>query len=92
MSIESRNVVLRCPTCGNDQFSCVDSDIIDLSEALDETNDKCGLFVETKGTWLNTSMYEVPTLAIINEVYFKMQYNYDKLLKDFEKKLKKMFK
>lgn len=53
------------------------------------TDDECGLFVETKGTWLNTSMYEVPTLAIINEVYFKMQYDYDKLLKDFKKKLAK---
>ena len=26
------------------------------------------LFLETYGTWLNTSMYEVPTLAIVNEV------------------------
>lgn len=52
-------------------------------------DDECGLFIETKGTWLNTSMYEVPTLAIVNEVYFKYKYNYDKLLKDFRKKLEK---
>ena len=51
------------------------------------TNDKCGLKIQTKGTWLNTSMYEVPTLAIVNEVYFRMKYNYDNLMKDFKKKL-----
>ena len=32
----------------------------------------CGLSIETNGSWLNTSMYEVPTLAIVNEVYFRM--------------------
>ena len=25
-------------------------------------------------------MYEIPVLAIVNEVYFRMQYNYDELL------------
>ena len=54
--------------------------------------DECGLFIETKGTWLNTSMYEIPTLAIVNEVYFKMKYDYDKLLKDFTKKLNQKVK
>lgn len=48
---------------------------------------ECGLFVETKGTWLNTSMYEIPTLAIVNEVYFRMQYDYDKLFDSFKKRL-----
>lgn len=48
---------------------------------------ECGLFIETKGTWLNTSMYEIPTLAIVNEVYFRMAYNYDELLTSFEEKL-----
>lgn len=51
------------------------------------TDAECGLAIETKGTWLNTSMYEIPTLAIVNEVYFRNQYNYDKLLEDFEGKL-----
>ena len=32
-------------------------------------------------------MYEIPTLAIVNEVYFRMQYDYDKLIKEFERKL-----
>lgn len=47
----------------------------------------CGLSIETKGTWLNTSMYEIPVLAIVNEVYFRMAYDYDELFKSFEEKL-----
>ena len=42
-------------------------------------NAECGLAIETKGTWLNTSMYEIPTLAIVNEVYFTMKYDIAKL-------------
>ena len=48
---------------------------------------ECGLTIETFGTWLNTSLYEIPTLAIVNEVYFRMAYHYDELLASFEKKL-----
>ena len=42
-------------------------------------NAECGLAIETKGTWLSTSMYEIPTLAIVNEVYFTMKYDIKKL-------------
>ncbi len=48
---------------------------------------ECGLTIETKGTWLNTSMYEIPTLAIVNEVYFRMAYNYDELMDSFKERL-----
>lgn len=51
------------------------------------TDAECGLSIETKGTWLNTSMYEIPTLAIVNEVYFKMAYDYNKLLESFKTRL-----
>ena len=51
------------------------------------TDAECGLSIETGGTWLNTSMYEIPTLAIVNEVYFRMRHDYDSLIKSFEKKL-----
>lgn len=51
------------------------------------TNAECGLSIETKGTWLNTSMYEIPTLAIVNEVYFRMAYDYDDLFKSFRERL-----
>ena len=53
------------------------------------TNAECGLAIETKGTWLNTSMYEIPTLAIINEVYFRMAYDYEKLMQSFKERLQK---
>ncbi len=46
-----------------------------------------GLKIETRGTWLNTSMYEIPTLAIVNEVYFRMAYDYQDLIKSFEERL-----
>ena len=46
-----------------------------------------GLSIETKGTWLNTSMYEIPTLAIVNEVYFRMSYDYNMLMDSFKEKL-----
>jgi len=49
----------------------------------------CGMTLEAKGTWLNTSMYEIPTLAIVNEVYFRMAYNYDELIKQFKHKFDK---
>lgn len=48
---------------------------------------ECGLCIEAKGTWLNTSMYEIPILAIVNEVYFRMQYDYDMLMESFEERL-----
>ena len=32
-------------------------------------------------------MYEIPTLAIVNEVYFRMAYNYDELMESFKKRL-----
>lgn len=51
------------------------------------TDSPCGLTIETKGTWLNTSLYEIPTLAIVNEVYFRMGYDYDKLMDSYKEKL-----
>lgn len=56
------------------------------------TNADCGLSVETFGTWLNTSMYEIPVLAIVNEVYFRMAYNYEVLLDSFKLRLEDKIK
>lgn len=47
----------------------------------------CGLSIDTRGTWLNTSMYEIPTLAIVNEVYYRMNYNYNELIDSFKERL-----
>lgn len=51
------------------------------------TEGEKGLTLEVAGTWLNTSMYEIPTLAIINEVYFRMDHDYDQLFESFKKRL-----
>ena len=48
-----------------------------------------GLTIEAEGSWLNTSMYEIPILAIVNEVYFRFQYadKYDELVAEGEKRI-----
>lgn len=51
------------------------------------TDAPCGLSIEAAGTWLNTTMYEIPILAIVNEVYFRMAYDYDELLEQFKARL-----
>lgn len=51
------------------------------------TNAECGLAIDTRGTWLNTSMYEIATLAIVNEVYFRMTYDYEDLFESFKERL-----
>lgn len=56
------------------------------------TDAKCGLSIETKGTWLNTSMYEIPVLAIVNEVYFRMFYDYEDLFESFKERLEEKVK
>ena len=56
------------------------------------TDADCGLTIETNGTWLNTSLYEIPTLAIVNEVYFRMAYDYKELIASFEEKLDEKIK
>ncbi|MCQ2521003.1 MAG: nicotinate phosphoribosyltransferase [Lachnospiraceae bacterium] len=56
------------------------------------TDADCGLSIEAKGTWLNTSMYEIPTLAIVNEVYFRMAHDYQKLIASFEERLNEKVK
>ena len=55
------------------------------------TDAPCGLAIKTRGTWLNTSMYEIPTLAIVNEVYFRMQYDYADLITDFKARCDQKF-
>ena len=47
----------------------------------------CGLSIEATGTWLNTSMYEIPTLAIVSEVYSRMAYDYNEQFKSFKERL-----
>lgn len=46
----------------------------------------CGLTIETDGTWLNTSMYEIAILAIVNEVYFAFTYGEGKYDIEFQRR------
>lgn len=55
------------------------------------TDSPCGLSIEVQGTWLNNSQYEIATLTIVNEVYFKFKYDYDILIDDFRIRLNKKF-
>ena len=48
---------------------------------------ECGLSIEATGSWLDTSMYEIAILAIVNETYFRMAYDYEVLFESFKKKL-----
>lgn len=65
-----------------------------FSDFTISTQGKNGLKILVKGSWLNSSMYESPILAIVNEVYYRMKYNYDELFTDFkarfDEKLKKL--
>lgn len=56
------------------------------------TDSECGLAISTTGSWLNASVYEVPTLAIVSEVYYRMQYDYDELFENFKKELENKLK
>ena len=52
----------------------------------------CGMRITAEGEWLDTSMYEIPILAIVNEVYFAFTYGEGNLDAEFcsraEKKIK----
>jgi nicotinate phosphoribosyltransferase len=56
-------------------------------EITEDESVPCHLRIETRGTWLNTSMYEIPTLAIVNEVFFRMNYDYSSLMESFKIRL-----
>ena len=53
---------------------------------VERTDSGCHLDIQAYGTWLNTSMYEIAILAIVNEVYFKFQYHYPDLLDQFKQR------
>lgn len=59
-----------------------------------ESKEGCGMTIQTYGTWLSTSMYEMPILSIVNEVYFRMhpRFGYDELMESFENNLTEKIK
>jgi len=81
----SRKVSLRCAVCGNDQFSAVDVDIEELSDAPEETKIKCSDCgaIRTK-------------MELIEENQESINANIEDIKKDamveIEKEIKKIFK
>lgn len=55
------------------------------------TDDPCGLTIETYGNWFNVSPYEMPVLMIVNEVWFRMNYNYKDLYESFVERLQEKY-
>lgn len=41
---------------------------------ITKVNSGCGMEIISYGSWVNVSMYEIPILAIVNEVYFRFKY------------------
>ena len=80
-----RKITMYCPTCGNDQFSCVDENIDDLIDAPDDVTLKCSDCgsIFTKGELIDSNQ------DIINANIEDVK---QEAIKELEKILKKMFK
>lgn len=78
-------ITLRCPVCGNDQFSAVDENIEDLRGAPDETRIKCSDCgcIKSKEELIEGNS----ELINANVEDFK-----EDIVKQLQKKLKRMFK
>ena len=85
MSVENRNITLYCPVCGNDQFSSVDSETDDLSDAPDDTRIQCA---DCKSVFTKRELID-GNQDIINANIEEVK---QELIKDLKKELKKMFR
>ena len=52
----------------------LDRNEIKINEDFIQSYNDCGLAIEANGTWLSASFFEIPVLAIVNEVYFAFKY------------------
>lgn len=64
---------------------------IHINEMLQQGMDDSGLAIDCTGTWLNTSMYEIALLAIVNEVYFAFKYGPGAKNIEFQKRTMEKF-
>lgn len=55
-----------------------------INDPSNEIFNNCGLTIEARGRWVDTSMYEIAILAIVNEVYFALKYGVGKYEKNFK--------
>lgn len=81
----NRNITLLCPLCGSDQFESLDGKGGEELEAPDTIRFKCSdcNSIYTKAELIESNNERIE--ASIDEVK-------EELIKDFKKKLKKMFK
>lgn len=84
MIIKSRSISLYCPICGNDQFSCAEKGIEDLSTAPDSLTLKCS---DCGSTFTKAELIENNQDTIIENIEDIKQ----EALNEFKKKLQKIF-
>ena len=82
MSIESRNVTLYCPNCGNDQFSTLDNDVDGPSDDIKYQCSDCKLII-TKSELIDANQ------DVINANIEDIK---QEAVNELEKSLKKAFK
>lgn len=63
-----------------------DRSTIFINEGNIQAYNDCGLAIEAHGTWLDTSLFEIPVLAIVNEVYFAFKYGVGAKNIEFQKR------
>lgn len=80
----SRSVSMYCPICGNDQFSCVDEEIEDLSNSPDDTRIQCSdcKTIFTKGELIEANQDNIS--ANVEEIE-------QEIVSDLKKRFGKLF-
>lgn len=81
----SRKITLYCPLCGNDQFESLDAKCDDAVDAPDTIRFKCS---DCKSIYTKAELIESNNESIEDNIEEVQK----ELLKDFEKKLKRIFK
>ena len=66
-------------------------DEIFINEGNIQSYNDCGLAIETRGFQVNVSQYEIPILAIVNEVYFAFTYGAGAKDIEFQKRTMQKF-
>lgn len=66
-------------------------DEIKVNEGNIQAYNDCGLAIECSGPQLNVSMYEIPILSIVNEVYFAFMYGPGAKNIEFQKRTMQKF-
>lgn len=68
-----------------------DEILVNVASNRVDANHNCGLTIEARGRWVDTSMYEIPILAIVNEVYFAFKYGVGAFDEEFKERARNKF-